>query len=120
MSLSMQVSCLGGSLYSEVQYIISNDHIGPTVQQTLTCENSGGSKGGRRGHAPPPGGPNSFDFMQFLGNFGKIVCWRPPWGVGAPSSGKSWIRHSKTLPSRNFVGGAVKIGKNEITWHVLL
>ena len=41
----------------------------------------------------PPGGPNSFNFMQFLGKFGKIVCWRPPWGVGAPSSGKSWIRH---------------------------
>ena len=26
----------------------------------------------------PPGGPNSFNFMQFLGNFGEIVCWRPP------------------------------------------
>ena len=25
-----------------------------------------------------PGGPNSFNFMQFLGNFGKIVFWRPP------------------------------------------
>ena len=25
-----------------------------------------------------PRGPNSFNFMQFLGNFGKIVCWRPP------------------------------------------
>ena len=22
--------------------------------------------------------PNSFNFMQFLGKFGKIVCWRPP------------------------------------------
>ena len=21
--------------------------------------------------------PNSFNFMQFLGKFGKIVCWRP-------------------------------------------
>ena len=41
----------------------------------------------------PPRGPNSFNFMQFLGKFGKIVCWRPPWRVGAPSSGKSWIRH---------------------------
>ena len=41
----------------------------------------------------PPGGPNSFNSMQFLGKFGKIVCWRPPWRVGAPSSGKSWIRH---------------------------
>ena len=28
--------------------------------------------------SPPPGGPNSFNFMQFLGKFGKIVCWRPP------------------------------------------
>ena len=26
----------------------------------------------------PPGGPNSFNFMQFLGKFGKIVCWHPP------------------------------------------
>ena len=25
----------------------------------------------------PAGGPNSFNFMQFLGKFGKIVCWRP-------------------------------------------
>ena len=33
----------------------------------------------------PPGGPNSFNFMQFLGKFGKIAC--------SPSSGKSWIRH---------------------------
>ena len=41
----------------------------------------------------PPGGPNSFNFMQFLGKFGKIVCWHPPWRVGAPSSGKFWIRH---------------------------
>ena len=29
--------------------------------------------------APPsPRGPNSFNFMQFLGKFGKIVCWHPP------------------------------------------
>ena len=35
----------------------------------------------------PPGGPNSFNFMQFLGNFGKIVCWRPPWGVAPPPRG---------------------------------
>ena len=55
-------------------------------------QTSGGSKGtpGTR-----PQGPNSFNFMQFLGKFGKIVCWRAPWGVGAPSSGKSWIRHCK-------------------------
>ena len=28
--------------------------------------------------APPNWGTNSFNFMQFLGKFGKIVCWRPP------------------------------------------
>ena len=32
----------------------------------------------------PPGGPNSFNFMQFLGKYGKIVCWRPP-GELAPT-----------------------------------
>ena len=41
--------------------------------------------------APPtppltPRGPNSFNFMQFWGNFGKIVCW-------CPHLGESWIRH---------------------------
>ena len=30
--------------------------------------------GGRKG---PPGGPNSFNFMQFSGKCGKIVCWCP-------------------------------------------
>ena len=49
---------------------------------------SGGSKGRARGTHAPPGGPNSFSFMQFLGKYGKIVCWRPR-GVDTPSSGKS-------------------------------
>ena len=35
----------------------------------------------------PPGGPNSFNFMQFLGNFGKIVCWRPPGELVPPPRG---------------------------------
>ena len=39
--------------------------------------------------ARPLGGPNSFNFMQFLGKFGKSVCWRPPGRVGAHTSGKS-------------------------------
>ena len=30
--------------------------------------------GGREGCRQ---GPNSFNFMQFLGNLGKTVCWRP-------------------------------------------
>ena len=36
---------------------------------------------------PPPPGPNSFTLMQFLGNFGKIVCWRPPWELAPPPRG---------------------------------
>ena len=32
---------------------------------------------GAQGRRTPPGGPNSFNFMQFLAKFGKIVCWRP-------------------------------------------
>ena len=44
-------------------------------------------RGGAR-YARPPGGPNSFNFMQFLGNFGKIVCWRPPLGSWRPLLGE--------------------------------
>ena len=46
--------------------------------------------GGVRDARPPPGRPNSFDFMQFSGKFGVFT---PPWRVHAPPSGKSWIRH---------------------------
>ena len=31
-----------------------------------------------------PWGPNSFNFVQFLGKFGKIVCWRAPPGSWCP------------------------------------
>ena len=37
--------------------------------------------------APPPGGLNSFNFMQFWGKFGKIVCWRPPRELAPPPRG---------------------------------
>ena len=30
------------------------------------------------------GGPNSFDFMQFSGNFGKFVSWPSPPGELVP------------------------------------
>ena len=53
-----------------------------------SCVFSGGSKGGRKGHVPPPLDQNVFIFMQFLGKIGQIIGWRPP-GVGAPPSGKS-------------------------------
>ena len=36
---------------------------------------------------PPSRGPNSFNFMQFLGKFGKIVCWRPPGELAPPPRG---------------------------------
>ena len=52
----------------------------------------GGSKGG--GRDGRPSGPNSFIFMQFSGTFwpnNRLTT--PTLGVGAPSSGKSWIRH---------------------------
>ena len=42
---------------------------------TWLCEYSGGSKGGA-----PPTAQNFLDFMQFLGKFDKIICWRPPRG----------------------------------------
>ena len=35
---------------------------------------------GVRGTCATTGGPNSFNFMQILGKFGKIVCWRPHLG----------------------------------------
>ena len=56
----------------------------------------GGSKGGAR-DTPPPRGPNSFNFMQFLGENGQIIA---SFRVGAPSWGKSWIRHC-SVPSRS-------------------
>ena len=36
----------------------------------------GRSKAGARDVHPFPG-PNSFNFMQLLGKFGKIACWHP-------------------------------------------
>ena len=45
----------------------------------------GGSRGGREGRTPPPGRPNSFDFMQFSGKFGVFT---PPPGGFTPPLGK--------------------------------
>ena len=61
------------------------ENVGGTMQKkSLTVADlRGGTRDARP--PPPPGGPNFFNFMQFLGKYGKIVCWRPPLGVGAPS-----------------------------------
>ena len=37
--------------------------------------------------AYPPWGPNSFNFMQFFGKFGKFVCWHPPGELAPPPWG---------------------------------
>ena len=54
---------------------------------------SGGSKGGGARDACPPLAEIFFIFMQFLGKICQIIGWRPPFGVSAPSSEKSWIRY---------------------------
>ena len=47
------------------------------------------------------GGPDSFNFMQFLGKFGKIICWRSPLpGELAP-------------PPRGNPGSATALGANK-------
>ena len=51
-------------------------------------------QGGVPGTRTPPGGPNSFIFMQFWVKIGKIIAIL---GVGAPPWGKSWIRHCLCL-----------------------
>ena len=56
-------------------------------------------RGARGTHAPP--GPNSFNFMQFLGNFGKIVCWRPPGELASPPRGNPGSATVKTKTKIN-------------------
>ena len=51
---------------------------------------------GREGRAPR--GPNSFNSTQFLGNFGKIVCWRPSPRIGAPPQGNPGSATGMPLP----------------------
>ena len=48
----------------------------------------------RRGRAPPPRS-KFFQFHAVFGKFGQNRMLAPPWGVGAPSLGKYWIRHWK-------------------------
>ena len=47
------------------------------LHNTLTRLSVADLRGGAR-DVRPPGGRNSFNFMQFLWKFGEIVCWRPP------------------------------------------
>ena len=54
-------------------------------EEKTTYVSIGGSRGGREGRTPPPGRPNSFDFMQFSGKFGVFT---PPLEGSRPPLGK--------------------------------
>ena len=56
-----------------------------TVFKTKNCGYSLADLGGREGRTPPPGRPNSFDFMQFSGKFGVFT---PPLEGSRPPLGK--------------------------------
>ena len=47
-------------------------------------------------------GPNYFNFMQFLGKLGKIVCWTP-WKVSSPTFGNPESALYMSLYFRNYV-----------------
>ena len=56
----------------------------PWQMQCFLFLYSDGSRGGR----PPPTAQNFLNFMQFFGNFGKIICWSPlPGGLAPPPTG---------------------------------
>ena len=60
----------------DISYCLSMQSLTePQVPVDLT---SGGCRGAR--DVLPAGGSNSFNFMLFLGKFGKIVCWCSPKG----------------------------------------
>ena len=74
-------------------------------------------RGRQKGHAPQ--GPNSFNFMQFWGKFGTILCWRPPPGkLEPPSSGKSWICHCFFLLVKVADPGSPGEGANLLLLHL--
>ena len=52
---------------------------------------------GREGRAASPWGAKFFQFHAVFGKIWQIRMLVPPRGVGAPSSGKSWIRHCSQI-----------------------
>ena len=67
------LTLLLGVFKAWMQYLQCHHSIVSALTLTLS---SGGSMIAARGTCAP-GGPDSFNFMQFLGKFGKIVYWRP-------------------------------------------
>ena len=83
-----------GSKESLTILIITHvERIKSSVCGFYTTLYSGGSKGGCEGHVPPPWGPKFFQFHAVFGKIWQNCMLAPPWAVGTPSSGKSWIRH---------------------------
>ena len=65
---------------------------------------------------PPSRGPNSFNSMQFLRKFAKIVCWHPPpppRGVLAPSP-RGNPRSSTGTHSQNITNGLLSPKRHRI------
>ena len=66
-----------------------------------------GGGGGSRDARPRV--PNSFNFMQFSGKFGKIVCWCPPGELAPPPRGNPG---SATASDSLNKGKSIQLGKH--------
>ena len=90
----LQFTNTASSIFTLWRYPITWSSKWHAVMTSRCSEMCATISGGSRGGGALPGRPNSFDFMQFSGKFGKIVCWAPPLGRLAPPPppGKSWIR----------------------------
>ena len=49
-----------------------------SIEVYVSLESTSQALANLRGARGTPPGPYSFNFMQFWGKFGKIVCWHPP------------------------------------------
>ena len=68
---------------------------------------------GARPSRPP--GPNSFNFMQFLGKFGKIVCWHPPGELAPPLPGNPGSATDLVLILRSHFQGVIVLIENSVS-----
>ena len=60
---------------------------------------------------PPPPSSNSFNFMQFGGQFGKIVYWRFPGGLAPPYQGNPGSATATHI--NELIHGAVSLSDNK-------
>ena len=78
MNFQTNLTCLPKErkLYTKIELVIF-------INKEFYVMKSLADLGGREGRTPPPGRPNSFDFMQFSGKFGvftpPLEGSRPPW-----------------------------------------